>query len=157
MNLSSIPSFLFPRIIYLSGAVSFGSLFANYCGYPVPIDGGSMIPTLYPREWVWINSFARWSRSSERLCKPGEVAIFWSPRESGGLIIKRVIAIQGESVVPRYGGTPILIPRGYCWIEGDNAETSIDSNEYGPIPMGLFIGSAIRPNRPMKNYQKRST
>ena len=34
----------------------------------------------------------------------------------------------------------IVVPQGHCWIEGDNFESSYDSNAFGCIPLGLIVG-----------------
>ena len=71
--------------------------------------------------------------------------------------IKRVIGIDGDIVIPRkpratftsnecetslsyQHENPVRIPPGHCWVEGDNAAVSVDSNTYGAIPMGLVLG-----------------
>ena len=110
-----------------------------------------MNPTLSPGEWVWIHSFFQFRKRA----RPGEVAIFWyvdqnsretrkfidfrSPKESGGLIIKRIVACEGDQVYPRDGGAPITIPRGHVWIEGDNGARSLDSNDYGPVSKNINL------------------
>jgi signal peptidase I len=35
----------------------------------------------------------------------------------------------------------VVVPYGYCWVEGDNAEHSLDSREYGPVCLieGLWM------------------
>ena len=38
------------------------------------------------------------------------------------------------------GGDVIVIPKGHCWVEGDNQETSVDSRRYGPVSNGLIFG-----------------
>lgn len=72
-------------------------------------------------------------------------------------IIKRIIALEGDYVVPRnkmlqqkwrsdahlpLGGEvveelvsylPVQVPKGHVWIEGDNAPQSRDSNSYGTV------------------------
>ena len=35
------------------------------------------------------------------------------------------------------------VPNGYVWIEGDNKSSSVDSRDYGPIPMGLLQGKVV--------------
>jgi len=37
----------------------------------------------------------------------------------------------------------IQVPKGHVWIEGDNADNSTDSRNYGPIPIGLVRGRAM--------------
>ncbi len=57
-----------------------------------------------------------------------------SPDKQGQQIVKRVIAREGDIVIPRNADRPpVLIPQGHCWVEGDNADTSSDSNRYGPV------------------------
>jgi inner membrane protease subunit 2 len=34
--------------------------------------------------------------------------------------------------------TPIRIPPGHCWVEGDSRYHTRDSNTYGPIPLALI-------------------
>uniref|UniRef100_A0A7S2G0Y4 Mitochondrial inner membrane protease subunit n=1 Tax=Haptolina brevifila TaxID=156173 RepID=A0A7S2G0Y4_9EUKA len=34
----------------------------------------------------------------------------------------------------------VVIPRGQCWLEGDNAYDSTDSRYYGPVPLALVRG-----------------
>ena len=34
------------------------------------------------------------------------------------------------------------IPAGHIWIEGDYSENSLDSNTFGPIPLGLLKAKA---------------
>jgi len=132
------------------GGLCIGSIISYWVGHPILIEGRSMTPTLYPNEFVWINSLRSWLLPNEN-CDPGQIAIFKSPRERHSLIIKRIVAREGDMVYPRNGGAPITIPRGHCWVEGDNADLSVDSNDYGPIPMALYIGNAWRPRRTKKD------
>ena len=32
------------------------------------------------------------------------------------------------------------VPQGQCWVEGDNADASRDSNAFGPVPLALLTG-----------------
>lgn len=32
------------------------------------------------------------------------------------------------------------VPPGQCWVEGDNADASRDSNAFGPVPLALLTG-----------------
>ncbi|KAL9087056.1 MAG: hypothetical protein Q9159_003820, partial [Coniocarpon cinnabarinum] len=40
---------------------------------------------------------------------------------------------------------PVTIPYGYIWIEGDNPQSSYDSNDYGPISQSLIVEIAWAP------------
>lgn len=84
----------------------------------------------------------------------GQIVSLLSPVVPTRLLIKRVIGLDGDMVLPRavalrkeagYSPTPtdfVKIPQGHCWIEGDNAESSLDSNSFGPVPRALLTGIA---------------
>ena len=59
--------------------------------------------------------------------------MFRSPRDRDGLVVKRVIAMEGDFITER--GTRRLhrVSNGHMWLEGDNANVSIDSNSYGDV------------------------
>ena len=35
------------------------------------------------------------------------------------------------------------IPRGHCWVEGDNRDNTVDSNQFGPVPLALITAKAV--------------
>lgn len=37
----------------------------------------------------------------------------------------------------------VVVPYGHIWVEGDNAEKSLDSRDNGPISKGLVLGKAV--------------
>eukprot|EP01118_Nematostelium_gracile_P002269 TRINITY_DN12507_c0_g1_i1.p1 TRINITY_DN12507_c0_g1~~TRINITY_DN12507_c0_g1_i1.p1 ORF type:complete len:168 (+),score=20.53 TRINITY_DN12507_c0_g1_i1:101-604(+) len=139
--------------IYFFGSAATVHLAAQFIGYPIQLDGRSMNPTLQSGEFVWVNTFTRWLFTEK--CERGQVGIFWSPKEKNHVIIKRVVAKEGDRVIPRDGREAVTIPKGHCWIEGDNEATSVDSNSYGPVSMSLFIGRAVRWDRRLtkENYR----
>jgi signal peptidase I len=85
--------------------------------------------------------------------------------EDQTVLIKRVIALPGETVTARAGrvyvngdlvvepylpaGTstssfaPVRVPRGYIWVMGDNRGDSEDSRIFGPVAERAVIGRAI--------------
>lgn len=38
---------------------------------------------------------------------------------------------------------PVVVPFGHVWVEGDNTEHTVDSNEYGPVSKSLIDGVAF--------------
>ena len=65
--------------------------------------------------------------------------------EPAEYVIKRVIALEGDEVEPSSdaaSSSVVTLNRGAAWVEGDNAQNSIDSNSYGPICLGLVVGKA---------------
>ena len=108
-----------------------------------------------------------WKWDPHRAPKRGEVIAFWSPKDPERMIVKRVIAVEGDFVRRRdgfssSGDDPIKrtvtgafgevvgiletgwqqIPQGHIWVEGDHGEEqgrwTWDSNAYGPVRL-LFI------------------
>jgi signal peptidase I len=59
-------------------------------------------------------------------------------------IIKRIIGLEGDFIIHRTNSSIVRVPQGHCWLEGDNASASIDSNRYGPVPVNLIQGNAVR-------------
>lgn len=47
-----------------------------------------------------------------------------------------------DSVVREEVGK-VIVPYGHIWVEGDNAEKSLDSRDNGPISKGLVLGKAV--------------
>ena len=63
-------------------------------------------------------------------------------------IIKRIIGFEGDIIRnDKYSSREVVIPRGHCWVEGDNTAASSDSIKYGPsknetcsiLNLGSFI------------------
>lgn len=47
----------------------------------------------------------------------------------------------------------IKIPKGHCWVEGDNHCKSLDSNIFGPVAVGLITGQAKYVIWPPKRWK----
>ncbi|KAK9369934.1 peptidase S24/S26A/S26B/S26C [Lipomyces kononenkoae] len=114
---------------------------ANHVVWIGVIDGSSMTPTLNPES----NGLAKdvallWKLNAKSYSsyKRGDVIVLRNPRDPESTVIKRIIAFEGEEVRTRfpYPESRVIIPPRHFWVEGDNIH-SIDSNTYGPIPIGL--------------------
>jgi len=136
------------------------STFINHVGYPAQIYGMSMQPEFnelqiknrysnhannsYLRldlDHVWVNC---WKARNFEFSR-GDIVVFVSPKDPYEYVIKRIIALEGDTVETNKGNLiKIKVPEGHCWVEGDNWGNSVDSNKYGPIPMGLIFGIATR-------------
>ncbi|KAJ3221868.1 hypothetical protein HK099_003014 [Clydaea vesicula] len=92
------------------------------------IEGNSMNPTLEDKDIVLISK-------DLSVINRNDVLIFKSPLKEGEKICKRLIALPGDLVKPKYKDKKVLIPEGHCWIEGDG--TGTDSNKFGVISIGL--------------------
>jgi len=119
------------------------------------IEGTSMLPTIAPSDMVVIR---------KAFYKPqrGDIVVMKDPRRAEGAVLKRLTALGGDMIAleesepdsPTASSqyTPrshfllneafVQIPTGFCWVEGDNGESSIDSRHFGPVPVGLVVGKA---------------
>lgn len=121
-------------------------------------SGPSMLPTLRAGERVMLE------KVSYRLHVPrrGDIVAAQGPGSSG-LLVKRVVALPGETVEVRNGHTivegvqlderwvtywggrdllPLTIPEGHVLILGDNRGNSRDSRVIGPVPVEAIRGRA---------------
>lgn len=81
----------------------------------------------------------------------GDLIDFVSPRDPSYSACKRVIGIEGDVVcldpsdISRTGKDQVWIrvPVGHLWVAGDNLSNSVDSREYGPLPLGLVRGKIM--------------
>lgn len=120
--------------------------FADMVGSVARTQGNSMQPTLQPGTSNLLGVLKGDIVFIEKLSAPayafsrGDVVVVRSPEEPNQWMVKRLIALQGDWInVP--GSYEILqIPRGRCWVEGDNGHVSLDSRTFGPIPMALVKG-----------------
>eukprot|EP00053_Salpingoeca_punica_P002959 m.40408 g.40408 ORF g.40408 m.40408 type:complete len:175 (+) comp11884_c0_seq2:180-704(+) len=110
---------------------------------PARVEGASMQPTLNPEsthgDVVLIN---KWTARHGKV-RRGDVIALRAPDRHGSLIIKRVVGLENDVILTRgYSETRVRVPPGHAWIEGDCRQRSHDSNDYGPVPLGLLLGRA---------------
>lgn len=151
-------------LTFVPSLMQFGALTAfaqNYVLAVMQCVGPSMLPTLGAAGDVVL----MWPTASG-LIKPqlGDVVICSSPTDPTSTVCKRVTGLPGDVVryrrlpgmpsrLPGSGGsdgyasysrdsTEVVaqVPRGQCWLQGDNAADSCDSRYYGPVPLSLVRG-----------------
>lgn len=116
----------------------------DYVGYIARVEGISMQPSLNPgpsNDYVFLSRY-----NMQKYCiQKGEIVSCVSPKNRKQMIIKRVTGVEGDIIrstkeieSKRY----FKVPDGHCWIEGDHTGFSLDSNTFGPIPMGLIVAKA---------------
>jgi signal peptidase I len=130
---------------------------------PYIIPTGSMIPTIELQDRVLAEKITYRFRSPRQ----GEIVVFNDPTGQHPKLIKRVIAVGGQTVDVHDGkvwvdgkaldepyvhgkvtepGTvplPITIPAGDVWLMGDNRPNSGDSRFFGPQPVSSVDGRAF--------------
>ncbi|KAJ3161161.1 hypothetical protein HDU86_007783 [Geranomyces michiganensis] len=123
------------------------------------VEGRSMQPALNPdtsgtrRDVVLL---ARYTPELSEIGGPiarGDVVFLTAPHDPSMTLVKRVIALEGDAVRPRRGAGEgigswvrdmgpddvyVRIPRGQCWVESDEPFRGVDSNVFGPVPLGLI-------------------
>ena len=146
------------------------------------IPSGSMLPTLQIGDHILVNKFVYGPRLEIPLTqvslgqlpglrkpRPGDVVVFVYPNDRTKDFIKRVVAIEGQTVEVRNrrvfvdgepaddphanwsarheGGQgdqlkPFTVPAGHVFVMGDNRDQSYDSRFWGPVPMSDLKGLA---------------
>ena len=126
--------------------------------YAAQVEGQSMQPLLNPSLEQRCNDVVLLSRLQKRsfAYSRGDVVVLTSPRDPRTSMIKRIIALPGDTVrpQPRFPGERlVLIPDGHVWVEGDHAGCSLDSNVHGPVPLGLVTAKAVAVIWPPSRWQ----
>lgn len=52
-----------------------------------------------------------------------------------------------------YKQSIVRIPEGHCWVEGDHTGHSMDSNNFGPVSLGLVTAKASHIVWPPSRWQ----
>lgn len=130
---------------------------------PYIIPTGSMIPTIEIGERVLALKFIYRLEDPQ----PGDIVVLDDPTGTVPNIIKRVIAVEGQTVDVNDGSVyvdgvaleepytygavtqpgdvplPLEVPEGHVWVMGDNRENSYDSRWFGPQPLSALKGKAV--------------
>lgn len=147
------------------------------------VEGSSMEPTLHSGEWLLINKavyfrttwsgiqrIVPWAKEENGVSyffhppRRGEVIVFYYPRDTRQIYIKRVIGLPGEIVELREGRVyinghlvqepgniprawasfgPITVPPNHYFVLGDNRNGSSDSRGGWTVPHNNIIGKAF--------------
>ncbi len=137
-------------------------LLAVFAVEPVTVGSDSMRPTLQSGDRVLIDKVSFRFRSPRR----GDVVAFAAP-DTGTLTVKRVVGVAGDQVAIRDGVLwvagraraepyvdlktidsvyfgPTVVPPGTVFVMGDNRAESIDSRDFGPVPLSEVVGRVLR-------------
>jgi signal peptidase I len=123
------------------------------------VYGSSMEPNLHTDQRLVVE------KVTYRLHEPrrGDVIVLRMPERGPELLIKRVIALPGETIEVRDGNVyidgvvlsepylsqptygqfgPLRVPEGEVFVMGDNRGASNDSRIFGPVPENRVLGRA---------------
>lgn len=138
-------------------------MITTYVVKPFAIPSTSMEPTLLIDDRVLV------SRSAYRSTEPaaGDVVVFVSPEDSTVDLIKRVVAVGGQTIDIQDGevfvdgerldgsfvnrefpdhfdsDAPVTVPPEHVFVMGDNRANSHDSRYFGPVPNSALLGRAF--------------
>ncbi|MBN1640948.1 MAG: signal peptidase I [Anaerolineae bacterium] len=157
--LRAIKSWLFEVGETVLPAIVIAVLINLFLAQATRVYGSSMEPNLHTDQRLVVEKL------SYRLHEPrrGDVVVLRMPERGPELLIKRVIALPGETIEVRDGavlvngvrleepylgrptsGTfgPTLVPEGQLFVMGDNRGASNDSRVFGPVDRTRIIGRA---------------
>jgi nickel-type superoxide dismutase maturation protease len=106
----------------VSGVIAVGAaawLVLRWKPSRVRIEGASMLPSLFPDDWVLVASRASYRR--------GDVVVVEHPGRPGYEMVKRIVGQPGDAVGDR------VLGRDEWWIEGDRPDASTDSRHFGAV------------------------
>ena len=155
---------LFSNIELLAVAAAVVLLFFTFVGRITVVEGGSMEDTLNGGDKLVVSDLLY---TPER----GDIVIIQSPLvNDGNAIVKRIIALGGDTVEIRTGGvyvngtllhetdgsegytiapslyrymSPIKVPEGEVFVLGDNRAVSLDSRSFGTVEENAIIGRVL--------------
>lgn len=85
----------------------------------------------------------------------GDIVSFISPKDPNQRLIKRVVALAGDTVQTLgYKDKYVKVKPGHFWVEGDHVANSLDSNTFGQIPLGLLTAKATSVIYPIECRRK---
>jgi signal peptidase I len=130
---------------------------------PYVIPSGSMIPTIELWDRVIANKFIYRFSDPE----PGDIVVLDDPTRSVPTLIKRVVAVGGQTIdlangavvvdgvplaepytygkpsLPQTVSFPYVVPDDAVWVMGDNRTDSQDSRFFGAVPVDEVRGKAF--------------
>jgi signal peptidase I len=148
-------------VVIVAAAFALAMLVQAFIVKPFTIHQISMEPTLHEGDRVLI------SRLSYHFHDPkaGDVVVFHSPVDANEDLVKRIVAVAGDTIAIRDGSLFVngvareepylleqhfrgefpetVIPKGQVFVLGDNRNNSGDSRLFGPIDIDLLVGSAF--------------
>ena len=147
-------------LVILAGGLALLVLARAFALEPFAVSSSSMAPTVLDGEHVIVNKLAY------RIGRPraGDLIVFRAPATEE-IMLKRVVAVGGQRVGIEDGRLrvdgrappepyvdhrrvdsvyfgPVRVPRGAVFVLGDERADSLDSRDFGPVPLAAIIGRA---------------
>ena len=118
------------------------------------VESVSMLPALHPNTVVLVNLHSYKNHNPE----VNDIVVLLDPLSAERKLIKRVTHIPGETVsfvqstnaINETTRTPMIIRNKTTWedingyfIQGDNAQHSTDSRQFGVVPLQNIVGKVV--------------
>ncbi|MGN0073251.1 MAG: signal peptidase I [Coriobacteriales bacterium] len=164
-------------IVIIVTALALAWAITTFVVKPYQIPSGSMLETIQLDDHVLSEKISYYTRSPQQ----GEIVTFKDPLDPDTTLIKRVIAVGGQTVdlidgVVYVDGQPLdedaytggkpsypldgpaqiqypyTVPEGYIWCMGDNRTNSSDSRYFGAVPVESVTGHAFFTYWPISSF-----
>lgn len=146
------------KIVILAGITVF--VVRHFIFKPFYVQGQSMEPTFFEKEYLIINQFTYRFRAPER----GEIVVFRPPTGVKDFYLKRIIGLPGERVrvennnvivcntqchvldetyldgIETEGNVRLTLGPDQYFVMGDNRPHSFDSRRFGAVDESLIVG-----------------
>lgn len=140
---------------------------------PYIVPTGSMIPTIQINDRILANKLVYWIGGEPQ---QGDIVVLDDPTGQYDMLVKRVVATQGQTVdlregrvyvddslvvepyvhgletTPQIQAFPYTIPAGQVWLMGDNRTNSADSRSFGSVAIETVRGRAFWTYWPMDRF-----
>ena len=171
----SILRSFFSLVVMVAFVFGLSWVLRTYVFQPYEIPSGSMEQTIMTGDMVFSEKVTYYFREPE----PGDIVTFQDPEIPGRVLIKRCIAVGGQTVTVDDSGLvyvdgaalsepytrglpsypldsdvtyPFTVPEGSIWVMGDNRTNSQDSRYFGAVPVSSVTGRGALVYWPLNNF-----
>lgn len=168
----SFGRWLLELVVMIAVAFLIATAVRTYVIQPYVVPTGSMEPTIAIGDRVLANKFIYRFGSPEA----GDIVVLDDPTGTVDTLIKRVIAVGGQTVdlrdgvvfvdgvaldepytygkpsEPQIQTIPYEVPEGAVWLMGDNRTDSADSRTFGSVPLSEVRGKAFWTFWPVSRF-----
>jgi signal peptidase I len=121
----------------LGAAAAAVGVWAALRPYRVAIEGESMAPALRDGDWVMA--------IRPRRVRRGDVVVVEDPRTPGFELVKRVVGLPGDWLEvagchDEDDAAGLVLGEDEYWVQGDSADRSTDSRDFGPVARSAIRG-----------------